>query len=68
MTRQRIALLIIVPAVILLLALVLYFGGPKTPANQPPLADLNSQSLAAFQGQFNLASDQVRIILLLSPT
>ena len=39
-----------------------------TPAGQPPLMDLTNESLGAFREQFNNASDQTRIILLLSPT
>lgn len=37
-------------------------------AAQPPLADLDGHTLAAFHDQFNRAADEVRIILLLSPT
>jgi len=68
MTNRSKATLILVPAVVLGLTFALYSGGRKTPANQPPLSDLNIESLATFKNQFNLASDQVRIVLLLSPT
>ncbi len=43
-------------------------GGHRTPEPQPPLADLTAHSLDSFRGSFNAASDEVRIILLLSPT
>jgi len=68
MTTRRSVLFFFIPAVILVLGIAYYFGGHKTPANQPPLSDLNSQSIAAFREQFNRDSDKVRVILLLSPT
>lgn len=55
-------------AALLAAGLVVSCSGHFTPRPQPPLADLNAQSLDAFRESFNSASDQVRIILLLSPT
>lgn len=66
MTSRSKAFFVLLPAIVL--GLAVSCGEQTAPAGQPPLADLNSQSLAAFKDQFNLASDQVRIILLLSPT
>jgi hypothetical protein len=40
----------------------------KTPPHQPPLADLNEQSLPGLQADFNRTSDGLRVVLLLSPT
>ncbi len=55
--------------VILGVALGLYFlRNHDTPGDQEPLTDLTAQTLEAFKGRFNRASDQQRIILLLSPT
>jgi hypothetical protein len=69
MSARRKTLLVLVPVVILLLAAGYYLtGGHETPPNQPPLADLNGQSVQAFKQQFNSAADRTRIILLLSPT
>jgi hypothetical protein len=45
-----------------------YLGPRNTPANQAPLAELNAGSLATFQAEFNRAADEVRVVLLLSPT
>lgn len=49
-------------------ALVVSCAGHRTPSPQPPMADLDAQSLDSFRERFNAASDQVRIILLLSPS
>ena len=40
----------------------------QTPRGQPPLADLNDQSLSQLRQQFNAAADSERVLLLLSPT
>jgi hypothetical protein len=48
--------------------IVPYSDDPKTPANQPKLADLDTASVAGFVREFNDAADRERIILLLSPT
>ncbi len=44
------------------------FGRHDVPAGQPPLATLDAATFGTFQVDFNAASDQTRIILLLSPT
>jgi len=57
---------------ILLLAAVLAAGGacgPGTaPTGQPPMAQITRESVESFREAFNRASDQARIVLLLSPT
>jgi len=40
----------------------------NAPKGQPPLADLDSRSLARLQAEFNEARDEYRLIALLSPT
>jgi len=56
-------------AIALLLAIGWYLWGPaKTPAGQPPLVALTPENFDQFQTQFNEASDNVRVVLLLSPT
>jgi len=52
----------------MLVAARFYFSGHQVPAGQPPLADLNTDSLATLKSDFNRNSDRVRVILLLSPT
>ena len=55
--------------VALLAAAVLYlYGGGQTPAGQPPLKNLSPQSVGEIKNEFNAAKDDVRILLLLSPT
>ncbi len=64
----RTALLLATAAIILLLAARFYFSGHQVPAGQPPLAEMNSESLAILKSDFNQNSDRLRLILLLSPT
>ena len=55
--------------VALLAAAVLYlYGGGQTPAGQPPLKNLTAQSVGEIKNEFNAAKDDVRVLLLLSPT
>ena len=61
---------IVVGILVALLAaagLYLYSGG-QTPAGQPPLKNLRAQSLGEIKNEFNAAKDDVRVLLLLSPT
>ncbi len=64
----RTALLLGTAAIILLLAARFYFSGHQVPAGQPPLAEMNSESLAILKSDFNQNPDRLRLILLLSPT
>ena len=55
--------------VALLAAAVLYlYGGGQTPAGQPELKNLSTQSVGEIKNEFNAAKDDVRVLLLLSPT
>ena len=66
MKRQYITGAVIVA---LLVAAVLYlYGGGQTPAGQPPLQNLSAQSVGEIKNNFNTATDEVRVLLLLSPT
>ena len=47
--------------------LYLYSGG-QTPAGQPPLQNLSTQSVGEIKNHFNAAKDDVLVLLLLSPT
>ena len=61
---------------IILLAIALVIGGGifyltspgRSPAGQPPLAEITGPLLVALQAEFNRTSSSLRIILLLSPT
>lgn len=53
----------------LVLAAVLYLNRRgEAPTGQPPLQYLNAQNAADFEQAFNAARDDVRVLLLLSPT
>jgi hypothetical protein len=40
----------------------------RTPVGQAPLVEITGSTLAAVQAEFNRASSNLRVILLLSPT
>jgi len=50
------------------LALVYLYSGTQVPAGQPPLENLTAQNLPDIKNEFNAAKDDVRLLLLLSPT
>ena len=55
--------------VALLAAAVLYLhGGGQTPAGQSLLKNLSAQNVGEIKNEFNAAKDDVRVLLLLSPT
>lgn len=55
--------------VALLATAVLYlYGGGQTPAGQHALKNLSAQSVGEIKNEFNAARDNVRVLLLLSPT
>jgi hypothetical protein len=55
-------------AAILLLLLIYVYGGSQAPQGQPPLQTLTAQNISEIRNHFNAARDDVRILLLLSPT
>jgi hypothetical protein len=61
-------ILIAILAILLVLAGVYFWGPSKTPAGQPPLSTLSEATFINFQNAFDSAADEVRIVLLLSPT
>lgn len=65
--RQRI-LFIAVAAALLIAAARYQFGGHRTSPGQAALAELNVGWLEGLRADFNAASDEPRMILLLSPT
>jgi hypothetical protein len=44
------------------------YGGSQVPSGQPPLQSLTPQTLAGIENAFNAAKNEVRVLLLLSPT
>ena len=61
-------ILIAAVAVALTGALFYFYGGHKTPDGQPPLRRLTPQNVVEVKNAFNAAKDDVRVLLLLSPT
>jgi hypothetical protein len=57
-------------AVLLLLGVAGWyqFAGQRVPAGQVPMTALSAASLEPLKDEFNRASDQIRVLLLLSPT
>ena len=53
---------------ILVAALFYFYGGSQVPSGQPPLESVTAQNVTDIKAQFNLAKDDVRVLLLLSPT
>ena len=67
MTRKRISVIIV--ALLVLGGVLLYVcAGHQTPEGQPALAELNRQNFTTLETAFNAAKEDVRILLLLSPT
>lgn len=44
------------------------YAGSQVPSGQPPLQSLTPQNLAGLERAFNAAKNDVRVLLLLSPT
>jgi len=42
--------------------------GSRQPQGQPPLANLTQETLQQLRAEFNRDADEVRIVLLVSPT
>jgi hypothetical protein len=53
---------------ILVGALFYFYGGSQAPSGQRPLESVTAQNVADIKTQFNLAKDDARVLLLLSPT
>jgi hypothetical protein len=49
-------------------ALFYFYAGSQTPTGQPPLQRLTTQNVAAVKSAFNASKNDVRVLLLLSPT
>ena len=57
-----------IPVALLAAAVLYLYGGGQTPAGQPPLKNLSAQSVGEVKNEFNVAKEDVRVLLLLSPT
>ena len=61
------AAIFIVIAIGLLLFLY-FFWGSSVPAGQQPLVHLNNENFGALKNQFNNSSNEIRVLVMLSPT
>ena len=57
-----------IPVALLAVAVLYLYGAGQTPAGQPPMKSLSAQSIGEIKNEFNAAKDDVRVLLLLSPT
>jgi hypothetical protein len=67
MTKRKWAVFVVI-ILVFLAVFWLVAARHQTPPGQPPLADINQQSLAQFRQEFNASSGSERVLLLLSPT
>lgn len=66
--RRRTYLLAALGGAALIAALVHFYGGSATPPGQPRLARLTAENVSQVQAAFNAGKDDVRLLVLLSPT
>jgi hypothetical protein len=67
-TRRPRRIAIAVVTLLLAAAAYGYFGTHRVPAGQPALVTIEAGSLDSLRHDFNRASGETRIIVLLSPT
>jgi hypothetical protein len=67
-TRRTRRIAIAVVALVLAAAAYRYFGTHRVPAGQPALVTIEAGSIDSLRRDFNRASNDTRIIVLLSPT
>jgi hypothetical protein len=66
---KRTSVIVLAATVVVVLFGGIYFARTgHTPADQPPLVEMNGAMLSAVQAEFNRTSAGLRVILLLSPT
>ncbi|MFZ0595167.1 MAG: hypothetical protein WAM39_32190 [Bryobacteraceae bacterium] len=65
---RRKYILFAIAALALAGALFYLYGGGQTPSGQTALMRLNPQNVAEIENAFNDAKQDVRVLLLLSPT
>ena len=69
MTRRRLLLFVLTVVIIGVGVLAwLTLGTHYTPTGQPPLSTVDAASLSTLKEEFNRASAESRLIVLLSPT
>lgn len=66
MKRKHIIVAIL--ALALFGALVYFYSGSRVPPGQQPLRSLTAQNLPEIKDSFNAAKNDIRVLMLLSPT
>jgi hypothetical protein len=67
--RRRAPLVAMLVLLLLIGAAAWYqFAGQQAPAGQPPLTAIGVAHLDSVRDEFNGGSDEIRVVLLLSPT
>ena len=66
MNRKRVFSAVI--SIALVGALLYFYGGGQTPQGQPPLTRLTTPNATDVKSAFNAAEDDVRVLVLVSPT
>jgi hypothetical protein len=67
--RTKLAVAVAVVLTLAATALFVIKSGPgSAPSGQPPLVSLGPADISRFDADFNAACDQVRVLVLLSPT
>lgn len=55
-------------ALVLVAAFLYFYGGSQAPPSQPALESLTARNVTDLKNGFNAAQNDVRVLLLLSPT
>jgi outer membrane lipopolysaccharide assembly protein LptE/RlpB len=67
--KNRLSIAALVLVIVALAALTWHFyGGQRVPAGQPSLVSLTPENFDQLRRSFNMATGEVRVVLLLSPT
>jgi hypothetical protein len=66
--KKRLGIVATLACAVLLTQAWHYYGGTKVPAGQPPLVAITSTNFEQLRAAFNAATEEVRVVLLLSPT
>ena len=65
---KRFWLIVLAALAVVVLGAVYYTRPGQAPTGQEPLVEINTAVLSSLKDDFNRTSDQLRVILLLSPT
>jgi hypothetical protein len=61
-------ILIGILSIVLLGTLVYFYAGSQAPSGQSPIQKLTAQNVVDIKSAFNATKDDVRVLVLLSPT